>query len=364
MSGPLAGIRVYSMAEQYPGPYATLILADLGADVILIERPGMGDPSRASPPFFSALNRGKRSIALDLKDSDARKRLLRLLADADVFLEGFRPGVATRLGLDYDIVAAANRRLVYVSISGYGQTGPYRSRPGHDLSFQALAGLLFRSAAAGQAEPDIAIADLSSGLFAAIGVLAALVRRQATGTGTHVDVSMADGLVSLMTVHLAPLLNGGRLFDLREPGFGVFACADGRLITLSIAGEDHFWRSLATLLGLDDVAGFGRSQRKDACDALRSRIAAALQRRPRNDWAVALDDAGIPWGPVNSLAEVTADLHFRDRGLFVPVESSRGAEWHVAQPLKFLGEATGPRGPAPGLGEHTAEITATLGRGS
>lgn len=364
MSLPLAGLRVVSLAEQYPGPYATLLLADLGAEVILVERPGGGDPARQFPAFHAALNRGKSSVALDLKSDAGKDHLRRLAQTADVLMEGYRPGTMARLGFGYEALAALNPRLVYVSISGFGQTGPYRDRPAHDLSYQALAGFLFRHAELGSVEDPggIAVGDLSSGMFAAFGTLAALFERTRTGRGRYVDVSMTDGLVSWMSVMLGPVMNGGAIADIgAEPAYGVFKCADGLLLTLSIAHEDWFWRPLCELLGLDDAAALDRGARVARSAELRGRIAAVLATRDRAAWAGRLDAAGIPWGPVNTLGEVAADPHFRERGLFRKVADGDGTErLHVAQPLVFSGEHPGPRSGVPGLGEHTDAVLRAL----
>jgi crotonobetainyl-CoA:carnitine CoA-transferase CaiB-like acyl-CoA transferase len=364
MSLPLAGIRVVSLAEQYPGPYATLLLGDLGAEVILVERPGVGDPARQFPAFHAALNRGKQSVALDLKSDEGKAHLRRLIASADVLMEGYRPGTMARLGFGYDALATVHPRLVYVSISGFGQDGPYRDRPAHDISYQALAGFLFRHAEQGSVEDpgSIAVGDLSSGMFAAVGTLAALLEREHSGKGKYIDVSMTDGLVSWMSVMLGPVMNGAPLADIgAEPAYGIFKCGDGKLLTLSIAHEDWFWRPLCELLSLPDAAGFNRNERVARGDALQREVAAVLATRSRAEWAAKLDAAGIPWGPVNALDEVTADPHFRARGLFREVADSDGTHRrHVAQPLIFSGEHPGPRSGVPALGEHTEQVLRAL----
>jgi crotonobetainyl-CoA:carnitine CoA-transferase CaiB-like acyl-CoA transferase len=358
--GPLVGLRIVSLAEQYPGPYATLLMADLGAEVILVERPQGGDPARQFESFHAALNRNKRAVAIDLKDDAGREALRGLIRSADVLLEGFRPGTMARLGFGYDDCARLNPALVYVSISGFGQVGPYRDRPAHDISYQAIAGLLFRQARSGVPEPagDLAIGDLSSAMFATVGTLAALHERARTGRGQHVDVSMTDGLVSWMTVMVGPTLNGTAPADIgAEPGYGAFRCADGRLLTLSIAHEDWFWRPLCGLLGMPDAAGLGHDARIAQADALQARIAAAIAAAPRDDWARRLDAAAIPWGPVNDFDEVAADPHFRARGMFRAVPARDGGErWHVAQPLVFSGLHPGPLTDTPALGEGNAEL--------
>jgi crotonobetainyl-CoA:carnitine CoA-transferase CaiB-like acyl-CoA transferase len=359
-TGPLAGLRVVSLAEQYPGPYATLLMADMGAEVILVERPAGGDPARQFPSFHESLNRGKRAVTIDLKDAAGREALRALVRSADVLLEGFRPGTMARLGFGFDDCARLNPALVYVSISGFGQTGPYRDRPAHDLSYQAIAGLMYRHARSGRAEPagDLAVGDLSSAMFAAVGTLAALHERGRTGRGQHVDVSMTDGLVSWMTVMVGPTMNGEDPADIgAEPAYGTFRCADGRLLTLSVAHEDWFWRPLCQLLDMPDAAGLGHEARVAGAGALRARIADAIGASPRDAWAHRLDAAAIPWGPVNDLHEVAADPHFAARGMFRAVRDADGRDrLHVVQPLVFAGRHPGPLGGVPALGEGNAEL--------
>lgn len=356
---PLEGIRILTLAEQYPGPFATLIAADLGAEVIIVER-SSGDPARQFPGFHAALNRNKKSVVLDLKSEQGKKALRDLIESSDVLMEGYRPGTMARLGFGYDTVATINPRIVYLSISGFGQTGPYRDRPAHDLSYQALAGLLFRQAESGRIEapPELAIGDLSSAMFALTGMLSALLHRARTGQGTFVDVSMTDGLVSWMTSMLAPHMNGtGAAFVNDEPGYGVFECADGKLLTLSIAHEDWFWQPLCALLGMDDAAPLRHEQRVAEQDALRARIAAHLKQRSRSEWHVELERVGIPWGPVNTLDEVVSDEHFRARGMFRQVmRADGGSSWHVAQPLVFGDFHPGPAADVSALGADTDAV--------
>ena len=186
---PLAGVRVISLAQQYPGPFATMVLADLGADVVLVERPGTGDPARAFPGFFHALARGKRSVALDLKCDAGRAAMRQLIAGAGVLLEGFRPGTMTRLGLGPEVLLHDQPGLVYVSISGFGQTGPHRARPGHDLTYQAEAGMLYEHLPPSPPPraPALALGDLSAGMFAVQAVLLGLVGQSRTGRGGYYD---------------------------------------------------------------------------------------------------------------------------------------------------------------------------------
>lgn len=365
MRYPLEGTVVLSLAETYPGPYATLLLADLGADVILIERPGAGHWARRAPSFFAALNRNKRSISLDLKSAEGTTEFLKLAERADVVIESYRPGVMKRLGLSFDELIKVNPRLIYVSLSSYGQDGPYRARPGHDLSCQGISGVLSRQASAAETnlQPDVALSDLASGTFAALAVTTGLIARISTGQGTHVDLSMTDSLVSWMTAPLVSLMNGDDRRDGVEigAGYGAFKCADGKMLTLSIAREDHFWHRLCKALNLDDLADLGHRDRVDRAPELRNRLSDIFAQKPRSAWAGMLDQADIPWGPMHDLAGVLEDPQLKTRRMFVQIQQNGDTQWHVNQPIKFSNLETGIRRPTPGLGEHTAEILDEFG---
>jgi crotonobetainyl-CoA:carnitine CoA-transferase CaiB-like acyl-CoA transferase len=361
---PLEGIQVITLAEQYPGPFATLLMADLGADVVIVER-ASGDPARQFPDFHASLNRNKKSVVLDLKTEEGKNALSKMIKEADVLMEGFRPGTMERLGFGYPAVSALNPRVVYASISGFGQTGPYRDRPAHDLSYQAIAGLLFRQAESGQPElsPELAIGDLSSAMFAVVGILSGLLERSKTGCGTYLDVSMTDCLASWMTTLLVPAVNGGQPVSVNaEPAYGIFKCNDEKLLTLSIAHEDWFWAPLCKLLDMADVADLNRSERLARESELRARIGICLMTRARAEWGAILDRTGIPWGPVNSVEEVAADHHFRARGLFHNVVEADGTNVsYVSQPLIFDGVRPGPIKGISALGAETAEVLRSIG---
>lgn len=210
---PLAGVRILSLAEQYPGPYATMLLADLGADVILVERPGSGDPSRRFPGLFASFNRNKRSVVLDLKSESGKAEFLQLVDTADVVMEGFRPGVMARLQFGAEALRARKPSLVFVSISSFGQNGPQVGVAGHDLSIQAAAGMIDvpHGQEASLSLPVLPLADISSAMFAALGVVTALFARSRSGRGSEIDVSMLDSLVSWMTPFLGRQLTNFRL---------------------------------------------------------------------------------------------------------------------------------------------------------
>ena len=368
MTSPLTGIRVLSMAEQYPGPYSTLLMADLGADVILLERPGTGDPSRLAPEHFNALNRNKRSITADLRIEKGRQICHRLAADSDVIMDGFRPGVVKRLGVDYESIRKVNPKIIYCSISGYGQDGPYRYWPAHDLTYQAMAGLLAHLIPSGNFSggPGVAIADLSSGMFATIGVLTALFAREKLGIGQYVDVSMRDGLISWMSVPLATHLSRKQEAGTRRPGgmaaYGSFATGDGKYLTLSITYEDHFWRNLCHAIGKEDLAELSLVKRHERSQELRVMLEEALSTRPRDEWVELLTAANVPCGPISTLEEVVTDRQVVHRGMITEIPSATGEKVRqVAHPLKFSETAPEIWRLAPTLGEHTDEILESLG---
>jgi crotonobetainyl-CoA:carnitine CoA-transferase CaiB-like acyl-CoA transferase len=351
----LDGVRILCLAQQYPGPYATLLLADLGADVVLVERPGTGDPARRYPEFFAALNRGKRSVALDLKTDEGRAACRALARRSDVLIEGFRPGVAGRLGLDPASLRAEHPGLIYVSISGFGQDGPYRDRPAHDLSYLALSGLLARGDGGAPQVPVLSLADLSAGLFGALATLCGLVARGRSGVGGNYDVSMFDTLVSLLTSIVGPQLNGAADEGLgSDPGYGVYATADGRWMTLSIAFEDHFWRALCDAAQLNDFADLDAGERERRAEELRGVLAARIARLPAQEWGALLEDADVPHALVRSPAELASDSHVAQRALLQTV----GGRTFVRQPLVIDAVRPGPRCGAPELGANTDEVLA------
>ncbi|TMM17069.1 MAG: CoA transferase [Actinobacteria bacterium] len=309
----LEGIRVLDLSTWRPGPYATQLLVELGADVVKVEPPG-GDPMRVFPTLFAVLNAGKRAVAVDLKDAAGRAAVLERTASADVVVEGFRPGVVDRLGVGEDAVRAGNPSVVYCSVSGYGQDGPLRLLPGHDLNYQAWAGVV--EPRPGDDTPVVGrppIADLAGGCYAALAICAALVRRLRRDEGERIDVSMTD-ILATWTGALPPLTlpDGRSLGEL--PGYGTFATADGGWIALGVLSEDGAWRDLVRALGLDDAAALDFAERLALGRQLNERIVKAVGSRGRDEVVAALVDAGVPVSPVLSQHEMLEAELFRARG--------------------------------------------------
>lgn len=357
---PLAGVRILSLAEQYPGPYATMLLADLGADVILVERPDGGDPSRRFPGLFASLNRNKRSVALDLKSEQGRDEFLRLVDTADVLVEGFRPGVMARLKLGAEMLRARKPSLVFVSISSFGQNGPSAGVAGHDLSIQAAAGMIDvpPGQEADHTLPALPLADISSAMFAALGVVTALFARSRCGRGSEIDVSMLDSLVSWMTPFLVPPMNRlpTRQLPPQDPGYGLFATADGRQVSLSIAGEDRMWLALCGMLGLDEFAALREEQRCARAKAIEPHLREAIARWPYERLCRSLEAERIAFGPVRRLHEVLQDPQIVARGMVTEIDGPDGVQRFVRQPLALDGATGSIVRPAPGLGQHNTEV--------
>jgi crotonobetainyl-CoA:carnitine CoA-transferase CaiB-like acyl-CoA transferase len=315
VSLPLEGCNVLELAPWRPAPYAGQLLAELGAEVVKVEPPA-GDPMRSYPRIFAALSAGKRSVHLDLKSTDGRDACLALAAEAHVVLDGFRPGVADRLGVGPAAVQAVRPGVVYVSVSGFGATGPLAQVPGHDVNYMGWSGALWRGRAAGPAEAALPVADLAAGTAAALAAVAGWTRWLRTGEGAVVDIGMTDVLAQWAGL---PGTNDAAGVDGEQRGlgsYGVFEVADG-WVTLGIIAEDPFWRSLCTVLGLDDIAGLTFPERLQRSTELRGRITEALRPRRRDDVVAELLAADVPVGPVLDLAEAAELPQLRSRGVVV-----------------------------------------------
>jgi len=359
MTLPLEGIKILDSAHQYPGPYCSMLLGDLGAEIIKVEQPKVGDPARRNPGFFRGLNRNKKSITLDLKKPSAREIMMRLVKEADVFTEGFRPGVVKRLGLGYETLSRINPRLIYCSISGYGQNGPYRDLPGHDLNYMAMAGMLdsIRDDQGNHIPPGVAIGDLSSGMFAAIGIMAALMARGHTGKGQYVDVSMFDGLLSWMTIRFGLFFNTGSSERPYDAGYGVFKGRDGKPFTLGIAHEDWFWDRLCRAIGLDELVGIGVAERHQRRKELVDQLKPVFSKKNREEWLKILVEADVPVAPVKTPEQALEDPQVISRQMIQEIKLSSGeSNRQVAFPIKLSKTPAVIKSPPPELGEHTEEV--------
>ena len=363
MTLPLSGYRIVSLAEQFPGPFATMLLADLGADVILVERPAGGDPSRRYDGHFAALNRNKRSIVLDLKSQAGITAFHRLLDTSQALIEGFRPGVMERLGLGAQKLREVRPDLVYVSVSSFGHSGPRKAVAGHDLSIQGTVGMLGLGEKGDTTVPTLPLADIASATFAALGLVIGLLGRERTGGAAVVDVSMFDSLVSWMAPWLVPAMNNMRQapFPPLEPGYGVFNSADCRTFTLSIAGEDHMWADLCDLLEFDDLKHLREPEREAGRDAIISRLRIAFAGRPWGWIEPKLEARKIAFGPVLGLDDVADDAQVKARGLVLSVATETEPLRFIRQPILFDGNGGEISRGSPDLGEHTEELLKELG---
>ncbi|MGH1354653.1 MAG: CaiB/BaiF CoA transferase family protein [Thalassovita sp.] len=348
-SSALTGVRVVCMAEQLPGPYATMLLADLGAEVILVERPGSGDPARAFPAFFGSVGRNKKSIALNAKKPEDHASLMKLIQTADVFLEGYSVGTAERLNIHYDALRQVNDRLIYVSISGFGQTGPNANRKGHDVIFQACAGGLPDDGTHGGRIP---IGDMAAATHAAFAISTALFAREKQGKGTYIDVSITDCVASYLSPLLAAELNNEPQIDVEEsPGYGLFKTADGVPFAMGIAHEDSMWRILCDMLNLgEEVAELDHAQRVQSRETLRAQVSDGMGRLSYDELSAELDSRKLPWSRVNTLAEAVMDPQFVQRGMFV--QAPEGDDVFLRQPTIYSDYETRINSGPPVLGQH------------
>jgi CoA:oxalate CoA-transferase len=383
--GPLSGLIVVDLTRVLAGPYVTLVLGDLGARIIKVEMPGTGDDTRGTGPFaasddgtstsgyFFSVNRNKESIALDLKKAEDREVFEALLSSADVLVENYRPGVMAKLGYDWDSVSRRWPGLVLASISGFGQTGPYADYPAYDMVVQAMGGVMSLTGPEGTNEPvrvGISIGDLAAGLFGAIGVQAALIERQKTGLGKHVDVAMMDCQVALLENALARFQIDGlapKPLGSRHPSitpFAAFQAQDGHIVIA--AGNDPMFRKLCAALDCEDLVDDPRfasnAARSDHADALRSALETRLAAKDCATWLDILRAAQLPCAPLNDMAAVFADPQIEARGMLVPLPLPGGGHLKVAgSPIRFAGDEPPDYRPAPTLDEHRDALLAELG---
>lgn len=381
MNQPLSGVRVLDLSRLLPGAYASQMLADFGADVIKVEEPGSGDYGRFMPPqlaggmslYFVAINRNKRSMTLNLKGTEGREIFLRLVRQADVVLESFRPGVMERLGLGYEQLKEVHPGLVYCAISGYGQDGPYRLRAGHDLNYAGYAGLLdYNRGQHGEpAMPPTQLGDLAGGSFmAVIGIMTALFGRTQTGEGRKIDVSMTEGVMSLLPLTATAYLNtdkapqpGKSALDGGLPCYNIYETLDGKYITLA-ALEYKFWHTFCTRIGHLELLPFhtpvGPGEREEAIDMLR----AIFKTKTRDEWMAELADIDACIGPVYSIDEALNDRHAQARGVSVtslPIGETGVSLRTLPSFPRISGVEDEQRFAPPGLGEHTSELLSEIG---
>ena len=374
----LCGTRVLDFSRVLAGPYATLVLADLGAEVIKVELPGTGDESRGFGPFvggesayFMSVNRGKRSITLDLHRPAGTELAARLAEISDILVENFRPGTMTRYGLGYEALRRRAPRLVYASISGFGQTGPYAQRPAYDVIIQAMSGIASITGPPGGPPVRVgsSVADLSAALYSVVGILAALARARETGHGQHLDVSMLDCQVALLENALARYAASGQVpgpLGSRHPSitpFQFFEAADGYVVVA--AGNDGLWERLCHALGCPDLVRDERfdtnARRTENHTDLEPLLALAFAGDTVEAWCRRLEEAGVPCGPVQDMGHVAADPHLRERGMLETVHHPKAGDLTVpAMPLRFSGVERAPARPAPELGQHTEAVLSGL----
>jgi crotonobetainyl-CoA:carnitine CoA-transferase CaiB-like acyl-CoA transferase len=372
----LQGVRVLDLSRLLPGPFCSLLLSDLGAEVVKLEEPGTGDATRWMPPFagstsavFAALNRGKKSVAIDLKSERGRELVLQLASRSDVLLQSFRPGVAERLGIGYEAVHERAPGLVYCAITGYGQSGPYRGRAGHDLNYLAYAGALGLTGAPGgpPAIPAIQIADVAGGAYpAAVGILAVLLERGRTGRGAFVDISMTEGALAMLGPLYAALGAGeppperGRLpLTGRFPCYQIYATKDGQHLAVG-ALEPKFFERLCHALGRPDLADQGLAEGEQA-ERVIAELGQVFLQQSRDDWMAWLETADACVAPLLSPVEVPFDPQMRERSAFLELELPGSEPLRVPRsPVRL--DAQGEKGsPPPGLGEHTDPVLSDLG---
>jgi glutaryl-CoA transferase len=390
MSGPLNYIRVLDLSRVLAGPWAAQTLADLGAAVIKVEKPDGGDDTRSwGPPYvmmpdgrqtgetayFLSANRGKRSITVDMSRSDGQKIVRALAARSDVMLENFKVGALAKYRLDYPSLRAVNPGLIYCSITGFGQTGPYRDKPGYDFMIQGIGGLMSITGEAdtrpggGPVKVGVAVADLFTGLYATVAILGALAHREKTGEGQHIDISLLDSQVAMLANQAMNYLvtgNSPQRLGNAHPNivpYQVFAASDGHLI-VAVGNESQYAR-LCEIVGRPDLVSDPRfatnSSRVQHRDELTAILNGIFATRPESQWLGALERAGVPCGPINTIAEVFADAQVQARSLRLDLpHPTIGSVPSVANPIKYSATPTSYSSAPPMLGADTDEVLGDL----
>ncbi len=378
MKRPLEGLRVLDMSRVLAGPYTTMILGDLGAEIIKIEMPGSGDDSRSFGPFidsesayFMSINRNKKSVALNLKIERSKEIIKQLAAKSDILVENFRPGTMDRLGIGWDVLKQINPRLIYAAASGFGRTGPYTAKPAYDIIVQGMGGIMSING-----QPDspptrvgVSIGDIAAGLYTAVGILAALEERHSSGLGQLVDVAMLDCQLAILENALARyLISGevpGRLGNRHSTitPFTSFSTLDGDMIVG--AGNDAIFVRLCDAIGKQELAQDARfvtnRDRTEHWESLQQTLEDVFKTRTTDEWLEKLESLGIPCGPINTIDRVVEDPQVKARQMLVHVEHPAvGAHTLAALPVKLSRTPAGIDSPAPVLGQHTEEVLRQL----
>ncbi len=367
MAKALEGIRILDLTQLLPGPYCTGILADFGAEVIKIE-PRAGDFGRLLPGMFNQINRSKKSITLNLKEERAQRILHLLARTADVVVEGFRPGTTTRLGVDYDTLREINPSIIYCSISGFGQDGPYRDRPGHDINYMSIGGALslLKGSDGRPVNPGLEVADVTAGLEAAIAILAALLARDKTGRGQYLDISMLDCVVSIQPMQSGTYFSMGQAPPTNMtdfcPHYRVFDTADDDFLVMGIVHEDWFWNNLCDVLeGFEDVRDLKHPQRLECREDLIERMSTAFRGKTLAAWLELLAGRDIPYSTINDISQVFEDPQVQHRRMKVTMPGPQGEVECVGTPYKMSDTPVTFDEPAPGLGSHTESLLQEIG---
>lgn len=374
---PLEGVRILDFSHVLSGPYCTMLMADMGAEVVKIERPGTGDENRrmrsyegrgeGDEDYFYPMNRNKKSVELNLKNAEDRERAMRLVENSDVVVENFTPGAMKKLGLDYENISKLNERIIYCSISGYGQTGPYRDRKAYDSIVQAVSGVM---SITGERDgpplrSGLMFGDLTAALYALSSILVSLYARERTGRGNYIDLSMTDALLSLYSTNAAEYLAVRKVpqrWGSENPGrspTGSYRCADDRYIQV-MGGSNTLWPNFCTAVELPELAEDARFATNEVRianrDELRELLTPVFLRRSAEDWVEKLTEHGLPVAPINTLDEVMHDPHFRHRQMELRLDHPRSGEIRtINNPFRFSNYATCRDGAPPLLGEHNDE---------
>lgn len=377
--GPLKGLKVIDMTRVLAGPFCTMMLADLGAEVIKVERPGTGDDSRAFGPhqdgesaYFMSINRGKKSLTLDLKSEKGKNVLRRLVEKADVIVENFKPGVMKKLGLGYEELAKINPRLIYCASSGFGHTGPYSSRPAYDLIIQGMGGLMSITGPDQNTPTKVgsSIADIFAGVFSTIGILGALNHRHQSGKGQMVDVAMLDCMVAILENAVARYTTTGEdpvPIGNRHPSIAPFTSLKTSNGFINVAcGNDQLWTKFCQVIGREKLAQDDRYlNNADRCkhmDELIPVLNEAIAQNTTEFWLEKLEEAHVPAGPINRISEVLKDPQVLARNMLVELTHPTVGKIHVpGTPVKFSETVAEIKSPAPVLGQHSREILADAG---